>query len=79
MPPAPLAGSQVPQFAGFFGFDFAGGGLGYFDVKVIEVHDLICGIAGTSDCFPDFEFGLANEQIIDAMERSLTSRQWEQV
>lgn len=74
-----LAGSQVPQFAGFFGFDFAGGGLGYFDVKVIEVHDLICGIAGTSDCFPDFEFGLANEQIIDAMERSLTSRQWEQV
>ena len=34
------AGSQVPQYSAFFGFDFAGGGLGYFDVKVIEVRDL---------------------------------------
>ncbi len=67
-----LAGSQVEQFNGFFGFDFAGGGLGYFDVKVIEVHDLICGIAGRSDCFPDFAFGYENQRIIDAMERSAT-------
>jgi hypothetical protein len=27
-------GSQVPQYAAFFGFDFAGGGLGYFDIKL---------------------------------------------
>jgi predicted dehydrogenase len=66
-----LAGSQVPQFNGFFGFDFAGGGLGYFDVKVIEVHDLIQGIAGTGDCFPDFRFGCDNQRIIAAMERSV--------
>ncbi len=65
-----LAGSQVPQFDAFFGFDFAGGGLGYFDVKVIEVHDLIQGIAGESGCFPDFRFGLENLRIIDAMARS---------
>lgn len=65
-----LAGSQVEQFNGFFGFDFAGGGLGYFDVKVIEVHDLIRGIAGKTGCFPDFRFGLENQQIIDAMDRS---------
>ncbi len=71
------AGSQVPQFGAFFGFDFAGGGLGYFDVKVIEVRDLIDGIAGDGDCFPNFAFGLANERIIDAMERSLASRAWE--
>ncbi len=68
-----LAGSQVPQFNGFFGFDFAGGGLGYFDVKVIEVHDLIQGIAGTEGCFPDFRFGLDNQRIIAAMERSAAS------
>lgn len=74
-----LAGSQVPQFSGFFGFDFAGGGLGYFDVKVIEVHDLIMGIAGASDCFPDFAFGLANQKIMAAMERSLETRAWEAV
>lgn len=65
-----LAGSQVEQFNGFFGFDFAGGGLGYFDVKVIEVHDLIQGIAGTGGCFPDFRFGYDNQRIIDAMVRS---------
>ncbi|MBS0258096.1 MAG: Gfo/Idh/MocA family oxidoreductase [Proteobacteria bacterium] len=73
-----LAGSQVPQFSAFFGFDFAGGGLGYFDVKVIEVRDLIEGIMRDADCYPNFEFGLANEQIIDAIERSLATGQWEQ-
>lgn len=66
-----LAGSQVEQFNGFFGFDFAGGGLGYFDVKVIEVHDLIRGIAGADDCFPDFAFGYENQRIIAAMEQSV--------
>lgn len=73
-----LAGSQVPQFAGFFGFDFGGGGLGYFDVKVIEVHDLIEGVCG-SGCFPDFAFGLENARVIDAMDRSLSSGAWETV
>jgi predicted dehydrogenase len=73
------AGSQVPQFSAFFGFDFAGGGLGYFDVKVIEIHDLIAGIAGTQPCFPDFDFGLANQHIMAAMERSLETRAWEKV
>jgi predicted dehydrogenase len=64
------AGSQVPQYGGFFGFDFAGGGLGYFDVKVIEVHDLVKGIMSELDCFPNFAFGLENEQIVDAIDRS---------
>ena len=73
------AGSQAPQFGAFFGFDFADGGLGYFDVKVIEVRDLIEGIAGDEDCFPNFGFGLANERIIDAMERSLETRAWERI
>ncbi|NSY40426.1 Gfo/Idh/MocA family protein [Leisingera sp. ANG59] len=73
-----LAGSQVPQFGGFFGFDFGGGGLGYFDVKVIEVHDLIKGICG-SGCYPDFAFGLENARVIAAMERSLESGAWETV
>jgi predicted dehydrogenase len=68
-----LAGSQVPQFNGFFGFDFAGGGLGYFDVKVIEVHDLVRGVAGEGECFPDFRFGAENQRIIAAMERSADS------
>ncbi|MDI2091835.1 Gfo/Idh/MocA family protein [Commensalibacter oyaizuii] len=68
-----LAGSQIKQFNGFFGFDFAGGGLGYFDIKVIEIYDLIQGIMGGEDCFPDFNFGYENQQIIDAMERSAST------
>jgi predicted dehydrogenase len=67
------AGSQVPQYGGFFGFDFAGGGLGYFDIKVIEAYDLIQGLCDDCDCFPNFQFGLENEQIIDAMERSAST------
>ena len=47
------AGSQVPQFSAFFGFDFAGGGLGYFDVKVIEVRDLIEGLVERRRLFPE--------------------------
>ena len=74
-----LAGSQVPQFSAFFPFDFAGGGLGYFDVKVIEVRDLIDGICKADDCYPNFDFGLENQRIIDAMERSLVSKTWEAV
>ncbi|MEA3537055.1 Gfo/Idh/MocA family oxidoreductase [Rhizobium sp. CC-YZS058] len=73
------AGSQVPQFSAFFGFDFAGGGLGYFDVKVIEVRDLIEGIVNGTDCYPNFAFGLANERIIDAMERSVETESWQTV
>lgn len=74
-----LAGSQVPQFSAFFPFDFAGGGLGYFDVKVIEVRDLITGLYDSDDCYPNFAFGLENQRIIDAMERSLATRTWERV
>lgn len=70
------AGSQVPQFSAFFGFDFAGGGLGYFDVKVIEVHDLIEGICTDTDAFPNFQFGVANQRILAAIEASLASRGW---
>lgn len=70
------AGSQIPQYSAFFGFDFGGGGLGYYDVKVIEVHDLIVGLCENEACFPDFEFGVQNQRIIDAMEQSLEKESW---
>ncbi len=53
------------------------GGFGYFDVKVVEVHDLIHAVCAGDDCFPNF--GLANQRIIDAIERSIESRSWEVV
>ncbi len=70
-----LVGSQVPQFRAFLPFDYSGGGLGYFDIKVIEVHDLVAGIAG-GGCFPDFAFGLANQRIVAAIEESARSGTW---
>jgi predicted dehydrogenase len=69
-------GSQVPQYAAFFGFDFAGGGLGYFDIKVFEVHDLIQGIGRGEGCFPDFEFGARNQEILEAIDQSTRSEAW---
>jgi predicted dehydrogenase len=74
-----LVGSQIPQFKAFFGFDYGGGGLGYYDVKVIEVIDLVRGICGSGPCFPDFAFGLENQRIIAAMERSLATSGWVKV
>ncbi len=73
-----LVGSQIPQFRAFLPFDYGGGGLGYFDVKVIEVHDLVAGVCGDG-CFPDFAFGLANERIVAAMETSARTGKWENV
>lgn len=70
------AGSQVPSYSAFFGFDFGGGGLGYFDIKVIEVHDLVQGICLENDCYPNFQFGWQNQKIIDAMDKSMQKCQW---
>lgn len=68
------AGPGIPQWHGFF--DLGGGGLGYWDLKVIEVHDIIAGITGASDCFPDFEFGWKVSAVIDAMLLSAEERRW---
>jgi predicted dehydrogenase len=71
-----LVGSQVPDYKAFFGFDYGGGGLGYYDVKVIEVLDLIRGICGSGNCFPDFAFGVENQRIISAIEKSVKVGTW---
>ncbi|MBV8815829.1 MAG: Gfo/Idh/MocA family oxidoreductase [Verrucomicrobia bacterium] len=69
-------GSQVPQYSAFFGFDFAGGGLGYFDMKVFEVHDLVASIGRNEPSYPDFTFGARNQQILEAMDQSSRSETW---
>ncbi|MCX3880644.1 hypothetical protein NAH03_24655, partial [Stenotrophomonas maltophilia] len=68
--------SQIPASACFFRFAFGCGGLGYFDVNVIEVHDLVQGICGDDDCYPNFEFGLQNQRVLSAIEASMVSRRW---
>jgi predicted dehydrogenase len=73
-----LVGSQIPQFRAFLPFDYGGGGLGYFDVKVIEVHDLIAGIVA-GKAYPDFSFGLHNQRVVSAMVESAQSGSWTRV
>lgn len=71
-----LAGSQVPQYAGFFPFDFGGGSLGFYDAKVIDVCDLVTGIAGDEGCFPSFAFGAHNQRILEAIDQSCQTEAW---
>jgi hypothetical protein len=34
------------------------------------------GITGADDCYPNFDFGLQNQQIIEAMEQSIQQDGW---
>jgi predicted dehydrogenase len=66
-----LAGSQVEGFkTGFFGFDYGGGGIGYFDVKVLEIRGMLLALAKRSDWFCNFGFGARNQAVVDAIRAS---------
>ena len=43
---------------------------------MIEVHDLVQGICGEGDCYPNFECGLQNQRVLSAIEASMASRRW---
>lgn len=69
-----LCGSQVDGFKqGFFGFDYGGGGIGYFDVKVLEVRGMLLSLQGKDDWFCDFSFGRENQAVVDAVRASAAS------
>ncbi len=64
-------GSQVEGFKqGFFGFDYGGGGIGYFDVKVLEIRGLLRSLTDPRAERFDFGFGYENQAVVDAIERS---------
>jgi predicted dehydrogenase len=66
-----LCGSQVEGFKqGFFGFDYGGGGIGYFDVKVLEIRGMLLSLQNGNDWFCDFDFGSRNQAIVDAVRAS---------
>jgi predicted dehydrogenase len=69
-----LCGSQTEGFKqGFFGFDYGGGGIGYFDVKVLEIRGMLLAL-GKPDRWPfDFEFGRQNQAVVDAIRASAAS------
>ena len=50
--------------------------LGFNDLKVIEVADLIDAMAGGTAAFPDFREALAVQETIEAMQRASAERAW---
>jgi hypothetical protein len=51
-------------------------GLGFEDTKIIEVYDLLDGVANDKPIYPDFYAGWKVNQIIDAVLRSAQENQW---
>ncbi len=56
-----------------------GHNLGYEHSFIHTVYDLIRGIDESVSPKPDFADGLRNQRVLDAIERSASSRQWESV
>src|SRR6056297_1593864 len=50
--------------------------LGFNDLKVIEVADLLLAMAGGPRAFPDFREALAVQETVEAMQRSSATRSW---
>jgi predicted dehydrogenase len=68
------AGPEHPYYKSFW--PVAGMGLGFEDAKVIEVYELLLGLAEDRPIYPDFYAGWKVCQIIDAVLRSAKERQW---
>ncbi|ETX30381.1 Gfo/Idh/MocA family protein [Roseivivax isoporae] len=71
------AGPDHPPYGAFC--PAPGHHLGFNDLKVIEVADLIRGIAGQGVLYPDFREALAVQETVEAMQRSSASGGWEDV
>ena len=57
----------------------AGIGLGYNDQKIIEVRELIEAIAEKRPAYPDFRFGWKVNKIVDAVEKSVIEKRWQNI
>jgi predicted dehydrogenase len=53
--------------------------LGYEHTFVHTIADLVAAVAEKKGATPDFEDGVRNQRVLDAIERSAASRRWESV
>ena len=72
-----LTGPQHPPYSAFL--PNGGHSLGYMDVKICELHELLTAIESDKPVWPNFEDGLAIENVMDAVDRSALSGQWVEV
>lgn len=69
-----LAGPEHPYYESFW--PVAGIGLGYEDMKIIEVYELLDALANNEPTYPDFKEGWKVCQVIDAVLLSVEEGRW---
>ena len=69
-----LTGPQHEPYAAFL--PNGGHSLGYMDVKICELHELLGAIEGGTAVWPSFADGLVIEKVMDAVDRSVQSGAW---
>ncbi len=69
-----LTGPHHPPYSAFL--PNGGHSLGYMDVKICELHELLKAIETGQALWPDFNDGLAIEKVMDAVDRSAMTGQW---
>ena len=72
-----LTGPYHPPYESFL--PNGGHGLGYMDVKICELRELLLSIETDSAVWPDFSAGLKIEKVMDAIDRSTRTSRWETV
>lgn len=69
-----LTGPLHPPYQAFL--PNGGHSLGYMDVKICELYELLQAIEHGGAVWPDFKAGLIIEKVMDAVDRSALSVQW---
>ena len=72
-----LTGPYHPPYESFL--PNGGHSLGYMDVKICELHELLSSIQKNGVVWPDFSAGLKIEKVMDAVDRSTKTGNWENV
>ena len=69
-----LTGPQHEPYSAFL--PNGGHSLGYMDVKICELHELLSSIEQNTAVWPSFADGLVIEKVMDAVDRSAQTEQW---
>ena len=69
-----LSGPEHPYYAAFC--PAPGHGLGFNDLKLIEVYRLLSGLDGAAPLYPDFRDAAKIARVIDAVLRAAGERHW---
>ena len=69
-----LTGPLHPPYQAFL--PNGGHSLGYMDVKICELYELLQAIENKTPVWPDFQAGLIIEKVMDAVDKSALAGQW---